>query len=67
MFDDIPITNPTRDREWEKWIKRKTVVAFMKDKKDFNFPLDGSYEVWCAAWEKAWHAGFKSGYRSGKD
>lgn len=67
MLDDIPITDIERDKAWSNFTKRKTVKAFMKDKKDFNFPLDGSYEVWCAAWEKAWHAGFKSGYRSGKD
>jgi hypothetical protein len=67
MLDNIPIMNPARNKEWEKWIKRKTVVAFMKDRQDFNFPLDGSYEVWCTAWEKAWQAGFEAGYEANKN
>jgi hypothetical protein len=56
--------NKERDQAWEKFIKRKDVKAMMKDKKDFKFPLDGSYELWCIAWGKAWDAGFQSGYNS---
>lgn len=67
MLDDIPIKNLERDKAWASFIRRKSVKAYMKDKKDFNFPLDGSYEVWCSAWERAWHSGFKSGYQSGKE
>lgn len=67
MLDDIPIKNLERDKAWGSFIRRKSVKAYMKDKKDFNFPLDGSYEVWCMAWERAWHSGFKSGYQSGKE
>lgn len=66
MLDDIPISNPARDKAWEKWIKRKSVKAFIKAKADFEFPLDGSYDIWCAAWQKAWDEGFKSGYEADK-
>jgi hypothetical protein len=62
MLDNVPITNPERDKAWGNFIKRKTVKAFMADRADFRFPLDGSYELWCVAWEKAWAEGFKAGY-----
>jgi len=61
-LDNIPINNPDRDKAWEAFIKRKDVKAFMKGKSEFKFPLDGSYELWCVAWDKAWKGGFKSGY-----
>ena len=64
MLEDIPINNPTRDKEWGKWIRRKSVKAFMQDRSDFKFPLDGSYEIWCAAWQRAWDEGFKQGMKS---
>ncbi len=67
MLDDIAITNLERDKAWASFIRRKAVKAYMKDKKDFNFPLDGSYEVWCTAWDKAWGLGFKSGYHERKE
>ena len=35
----------------------------MKDKEDFKFPLDGSYDLWCIAWEKAWHKGFETAWK----
>jgi len=59
-LDNIPISNPDRDKAWEAFIKRKDVKAFMKGKSDFKFPLDGSYELWCVAWDKAWNAGFNA-------
>lgn len=62
MLDNVPITNAERDKAWGNFIKRKTVKAFMADRADANFPLDGSYEIWCIAWEKAWEAGFNAGY-----
>ena len=61
LFDDIPILNPERDKAWEKFIKRKDVKAMMKDTERFKFPLNGSYELWCIAWNAAWDAGFKAG------
>ena len=67
MLDDIPISNPARDKAWASFIRNKSVKAYMKDKKDFNFPLDGSYEVWCTAWDKAWSLGFNSGYHERKE
>jgi len=67
MLDDIAITNLERDKAWASFIRRKSVKAYMKDKKDFNFPLDGSYEVWCMAWEEALKLGFKSGYHERKE
>jgi hypothetical protein len=67
MLDDIAITNLERDKAWASFIRNKSVKAYMKDKKDFNFPLDGSYEVWCTAWDKAWSLGFKSGYHERKE
>jgi len=38
----------------------------MKNKKDFKFPLDGSYDLWCIAWEKAWADGFIEGWKEKK-
>ena len=67
MLDNVPIMSPVRDQAWEKWIKRKTVIAFMKDRQGFKFPLDGSFDVWCVAWEKAWEEGFKAGYKAQKE
>ena len=64
LFDDVPMTNTARDKAWEKFIKRKDVKAFMKGRKDFPFPLDGSYDLWCIAWNMAWDAGFNDGYDS---
>ena len=61
LFDDIPIHNKVRDKAWEAFIKRKDVKHMMKDKSDFKFPLDGSYEIWCIAWEKAWADGWEKG------
>ena len=61
-LDNIPINNPDRDKAWEAFIKRKDVNAFMKGKAEFKFPLDGSYELWCVAWDKAWNAGFNAAH-----
>lgn len=61
MFDDVPISNPERDKAWASFIRRKDVKAMMKGKEAFKFPLDGSYDLWCVCWEKAWEEGFKSG------
>lgn len=63
--DDIPVQNKARDKAWEAFIKRKDVRAFMNGMSDLDFPLDGSYQLWCMAWEKAWDAGFKDGWDSG--
>ncbi len=62
MIDDVPITNAERDKAWAAFIKRKDVKTMMRNKEDFKFPLDGSYELWCIAWAKAWDAGFKAGW-----
>lgn len=62
MLDDVPITNAERDKAWAAFIKRKDVKAMMRNKEDFKFPLDGSYDLWCIAWAKAWDAGFKAGW-----
>ena len=59
-LNNIPIQNKERDKAWEAFIKRKDVKAFMKENSDFKFPLDGSYEMWCIAWDKAWTAGFNA-------
>ena len=59
LFDDVPMLNKERDQAWEKFIKRKDVKAMMKSKEDFKFPMDGSYELWCIAWEFAWDAGWR--------
>lgn len=61
---DYKLLDPERAKAWEKFIKRKDVKHMMKDKQDFKFPLDGSYEVWCVAWEKAWDIGFHTGYKA---
>ena len=54
-LDNIPIADKDRDAAWAKFIKRKDVKEFFKDKEDtFRFPLArGWYEVWCQAWEAA--------------
>lgn len=62
LFDDVPMTNTARDKAWEQFIRRKDVKALMKTKKDFPFPLDGSYDLWCIAWATAWDAGFHEGW-----
>lgn len=62
LFDDVPVTNPARDKAWEAFIKRKDMRALMKTKKDFPWPLDGSYDLWCIAWAAAWDAGFHEGW-----
>lgn len=62
MLDDIPIHNPERDKAWQSFIKREDVKALMRNRSDFKFPLDGSYDLWCVAWAKAWDAGFLQGY-----
>lgn len=62
LFDDVPVTNPARDKAWEQFIRRKDVKALMKTKKDFPFPLDGSYDLWCIAWNTAWDKGFHEGW-----
>jgi len=63
LFDDVPLVNPDRDKAWAAFIKRKDVKAMMKGKEDFKFPLDGSYDLWCIAWEKAWREGFYEGWK----
>lgn len=63
LFDDIPISDPKRDKAWAAFIRRKDVKAMMKGKEDFKFPLDGSYDLWCIAWEKAWHKGFETAWK----
>ena len=64
LFDDVPLVNPDRDKAWEAFIKRKDVKAMMKHKEEFPFPIDGSYDLWCIAWEKAWHKGFVEGWEA---
>lgn len=66
-LDNIPINNRARDKAWEAFIKRKDVKAYMKNKTEFKFPLDGSYELWCAAWDKAWHDGFMEGHEAAQE
>ena len=61
-LNNIPIQNKERDKAWEAFIKRKDVKALMKEQSDFKFPLNGSYEIWCIAWEQGWKDGFESGY-----
>jgi hypothetical protein len=63
LFDDVLISDPERDKAWAAFIKRKDVKAMMKGKEDFKFPFDGSYDLWCIAWEKAWREGFYEGWR----
>jgi len=62
LFDDVPLVNPDRDKAWEAFIKRRDVKAMMKGKEDFKFPADGSYDLWCIAWEKAWVKGFEAAW-----
>lgn len=62
LFDNVPITNKARDKAWEQFIGRKDARALMKGKKDFPWPLDGSYDLWCIAWAAAWDAGFFDGW-----
>ena len=64
LFDDIPINNPERDKAWVAFVKHTGAKAMMKHKEDFKFPLDGSYELWCIAWEKAWREGFYEGWEA---
>jgi len=66
LFDDVPLVNPDRDKAWQAFIKRKDVKAMMKHKEDFKFPTDGSYDLWCIAWEKAWVKGFIEGWKEKK-
>ena len=63
LFDDVPLVNPDRDKAWGAFIKRKDVKAMMKHKEEFPFPIDGSYDLWCIAWEKAWREGFYEGWK----
>lgn len=67
LFDDIPISNPARDKSWESFIKRKDVKEFFEQQTpEFRFPLEGGwYELWCFCWARAWDAGWESGYDSG--
>jgi hypothetical protein len=67
VFDDIPISNPARDKAWAKFVNRKDVKAMMANKSDFKFPLDGSYDLWCIAWNMAWDEGFKQGWEAQDD
>lgn len=62
LFDDVPIANPDRDKAWERIIKRKDMKALMKDRANFKFPLDGSYDLWCIAWSIAYDKAFKEGW-----
>lgn len=64
LFDDVPIVNPDRDKAWERIIKRKDMKAMMKKVEGCKFPMDGSYDLWCIAWEKAWAEGFKAGWEA---
>ena len=63
LFDDVSVINPDRDKAWEAFIKRKDVKAMMKGKEEFKFPLDGSYDLWCIAWEEAWLRGFQAAWK----
>lgn len=58
LFSNIQIDNPTRDKAWEAFIKRKDVEGWAVDKE--GFPLNGFYDVWCIAWDKGWNAGWKA-------
>ena len=64
LFDDIPISDPKRDKAWAAFIRRKDVRTMMKYKEEFPFPIDGSYNLWCICWEKAWHEGFRQGWKA---
>jgi hypothetical protein len=63
LFDEVPVVNHERDKAWAAFIKRRDVKAMMKGKEDFKFPLDGSYDLWCIAWEKAWVKGFEAAWK----
>lgn len=63
LFDDVPISNPDRDKAWAEFIKRRDVKAMMKSGEEFKFPLDNSYGLWCICWEKAWADGFIEGWK----
>jgi hypothetical protein len=59
-LDDIPISDPARDKAWEKFIKRKDVKAYFQTEPKFKFPLErGWYELWCQAWERAYNQAIK--------
>ena len=58
LFDDVQINNPTRDKAWEAFIKRKDVASWAVDKD--GFPLNGFYDVWCIAWSKGWDTGYEA-------
>ena len=45
LFDDIPISDPKRDKAWAAFIRRKDVKTMMKHKEEFAFPIDGSYDL----------------------
>jgi hypothetical protein len=64
LFDDVPIHNPDRDKAWERIIKRKDMKAMMKKVEGCKFPLDGSYDLWCIAWNMAWTKGHEAGWDS---
>jgi hypothetical protein len=38
--------------------------AMMKKGEGFKFPLDGSYDLWCIAWNMAWTKGHEAGWDS---
>ena len=61
-LDNISIANKERDAAWERFIKRKDVQEYFKDKEDvFKFPLErGWYEVWCQAWEQGYQTGLST-------
>ena len=63
LFDDIPISNPDRDKSWQAFIKRKDVQdLFEQQDPQFRFPLQlGYYELWCLCWQRAWTKGYEAG------
>lgn len=67
LFDNVPIANPERDKAWELFIKRKDAKALMRGSEDFKFPLDGSYDLWCIAWNMAWDEGFSQGWNAAQE
>lgn len=68
MLDNVPITNPARDRAWEAFIKRKDVSKLFNNNEGFNFPLSREfYDMWCLCWSKAWDVGFFQGYKAGEE
>lgn len=67
LFDNVPITNPARDKAWEAFTKRKDVQAMFANSGEFKFPLSREYyDMWCLCWAKAWDAGFYEGYKAGE-